>query len=156
MPRWERMLTTDTSLGFFDKDSSALPGFADATTANSLRPRESTLEVTVCGKHDPRWATTQSKWGLCLTEVSNRDDTQASVSVLVRSVERQAAANSRRHRAAGHESQEDNLSCKSVEGGPEILELHFELILPRLSRDQADTIGAHASGLASMKPASTF
>ena len=76
------MLTTDTSLGFFDKDSSALPGFADATTANSLRPRESTLEVTVCGKHDPRWATTQSKWGLCLTEVSNKEEMQASVSVL--------------------------------------------------------------------------
>ena len=43
-----------------------------------------------------------------------------------------------------------------VDGGPEILELHFELILPRLSRDHADTMGAHASGFASMKPASTF
>ena len=43
-----------------------------------------------------------------------------------------------------------------VDGGPEILELHFELILPRLSRDQADTMGAHASGFASMKPANTF
>ena len=89
---------------------------------------------------------------------------------LVRSVERQAAANSKRHLAAGQESQADNLSCKSlgicsnllnvtesyVDGGPEILELHFELILPRLSRDHADTMGAHASGFASMKPASTF
>ena len=95
-----------------------------------LRPRESTLEVTVCGKHEPRWATTQSKWGLCLTEVSNSDDTQASVSVLglkyvlraekderfylVSRVERQAAANSKRHLAAEQESQADNLSCKSL------------------------------------------
>ena len=28
-------------------------------------------------------STTQSKWGLCLTEVSNSEDTQASVSVLL-------------------------------------------------------------------------
>ena len=62
--------------------------------------------------------------------MSNSDDTQASVSVLrlklvlkrekdegfhlVSSVERQAAANSKRHLAAEQESQEDNLSCNSL------------------------------------------
>ena len=30
------MLTTDTSLGIFDRDNSALPGFVDAAAANSL------------------------------------------------------------------------------------------------------------------------
>ena len=36
VPRWERILTTETSLGIFDRDSSALPGFDDAAAANSL------------------------------------------------------------------------------------------------------------------------
>ena len=65
------MLTTETSFGIFDRDSSAMPGFVEAAAANSLleetwqskyqevlklnlRPRERTLEVTVCGKHEPR------------------------------------------------------------------------------------------------------
>jgi hypothetical protein len=47
----------------------------------TLRPTERTLLITVFGKQEPMWATTQSKWGACFTLVSNRAAIQLSVSV---------------------------------------------------------------------------
>ena len=75
--------------------------------------------------------------------MSNKEEMQASVSVLeqdnvwevekknfhlVRRVERQAAASSKRHRAAEQESQEDSFSCRSLDGSTNYLGMRHKWI----------------------------
>lgn len=69
--------TTEFSFGF-------LTLYSYPIAQKSFSPHDKTLVITVFGKQLPTWATTQSKYGLCSTLVSNNALMQDSVFECIR------------------------------------------------------------------------